>query len=378
MADVVVVREERDRFGRVQHSRLRYAVEFDSVQAVYRSRLLPGGALRRERRLASVVALGGGTGLPVVLRGLRRHLPTHCRITAVVTVADDGGSSGVLREQYGVIPPGDLRNCLLALARVAPEVAAALQYRFDGFSERDHPVGNLLLTALNMVATDEVAAIRLAADLLGVEDVILPSTTQQVHLVAELADGRQVRGESEIRRGGAPIVRLRLDPPNAPAAPGVLEALRAADAVILGPGSLYTSVIATLIIPGVVEAVKAARGARILVSNLMTEPGETDGYGLAAHLGALAAHGLPAEAADYVVVNTAPIPPKVRARYAAEGTEPVRADFVPSGERPLVVTGDLVDPGGVVRHAADKLGPLLHELAAGHSEPGEEETGLRG
>src|SRR5207245_1653452 len=160
----------------------------------------------RERQLSRVVALGGGSGLPVVLRGLRRHLPPECRITAVVTAADDGGSSGVLREQYGVLPPGDIRNCLIALARVAPEVLAALP------------------------------------------------------------------------RSGVPIARLRIDPPDACPAPGVLEALRTADAVILGPGSLYTSILATLVVPGMVEAVAAAPGARILVCNLMTEPGETDGH----------------------------------------------------------------------------------------------------
>ncbi|MCI0371760.1 MAG: 2-phospho-L-lactate transferase CofD family protein, partial [candidate division NC10 bacterium] len=215
MSDVVMVREERDRFGRVQRSRLRYAVEFDSERGFYRSRLLPGHSLWPERRLSRVVALGGGTGLPVVLMGLRRHLPSNCRITAVVTAADDGGSSGLLREQYGVLPPGDIRNCLLALAGGAPEVSAALQVRLDGAGGPEHPLGNLLLTALSKVATDEVAAIRLAGDLLGVEDVVLPSTTGRVHLVADLVNGRCIRGESEIPRSGAAVARLRLDPPDA-------------------------------------------------------------------------------------------------------------------------------------------------------------------
>src|SRR5437879_8793163 len=182
-----------------------------------------------------VVALGGGTGLPLALAGPRRHLPARCRGTAIVTAADDGGSSGVLRKEYGVLPPGDIRNCLIALARVAPEVSAALQYRFDGGTAQ-HPVGNLLLAALDMVATDEVTAIRLAAELLGVDDLVLPSTTQRIHLVADLLDGRSVHGESAIPRSGAPIKRIRIEPANATAAPGVLEALHEADAVILGPG----------------------------------------------------------------------------------------------------------------------------------------------
>lgn len=373
MPDIVVLWEERDRFGRVRRSRLRYVVGFDPDRGVDESRLLPGTSLGRERRLSRVVALGGGTGLPVVLRGLRRHLPPGCRITAVVTAADDGGSSGVLREEYGVLPPGDIRNCLIALADGAPEVSAALQYRFDGSSGPEHPVGNLLLTALGKVAADGVTAIRLAADLLGVEDVVLPSTTGQVHLVADLVNGRSVRGESEIPRSGAPIARLRIDPPDAPPAPGVLEAMRTADMVVLGPGSLYTSILATLVIPGVAEAVAAARGARVFVCNLMTEPGETDGYGVAAHLKALAAHGLPPEALDYVIVNTDPVSPEVSARYAAEGAEPVRADFMPLARPPLVVFADVLDPGPPVRHAPNKLGPILWELAAGHFKPGEDE-----
>jgi uncharacterized cofD-like protein len=314
----------------------------------------------------------------VVLTALRRHLPPECRITAVVTAADDGGSSGILREQYGVLPPGDIRNCLLALAHVAPEVSAALQYRFDVASGPGHPVGNLLLTALDMVAANEVAAIQLAAGLLGVRDVVLPSTTKRVHLVAEFPDGRQVRGESQIPRSGAPIARLRIEPPDARPTPGVLDALRTADAVILGPGSLYTSILAALVVPGMVEAVAAARGARIFVCNLMTEPGETDRHGVAAHLEALASHGLPPGIFDYVVVNTAPVPAKVRARYAAEGTEPVRADFAPSEGRPLVVADDLLDPGPIVRHAADKLGALLCALAASHTSRNEGARVTRG
>jgi uncharacterized cofD-like protein len=316
-----------------------------------------------------VVALGGGTGLPVVLTALRRHLATSGRITAVVTAADDGGSSGVLRRQYGVLPPGDIRNCLTALSRVAPEVSAALQYRLDGDAAQ-HPVGNLLLAALDMVAADEVTAIRLAAELLGVHDLVLPSTAQRVHLVADLQDGRSVHGESEIPRSGAPIKRVRIDPPNAAAAPGVLEALYEADAMILGPGSLYTSLLATLVVPGVAEAVTRSRAVRIFVCNAMTEPGETDGYGVAEHLQALAAHGLPPEALDYVVVNATAILPKVRARYAAQGTRPVDPDFVLPGEPPVIVRADVLEPGPVVRHAPDKLGPILCDLAARRTEWG--------
>ncbi len=309
-----------------------------------------------------VVAIGGGTGLPVVLTALRRHLAASDRITAVVTAADDGGSSGALRKEYGVIPPGDIRNCLLALARVAPEVSAALQYRFDG-GDTQHPVGNLLLAALDMVATDGLTAIKLAAELLGVDDLVLPSTTERVHLVADLADGRCVYGESSIPRSGAAIKRVRIDPATATATPIVLDALREADMMILGPGSLYTSLLATLVVPGVVEAVTSSSAVRIFVSNAMTEPGETDGYGTAEHLQALAAHGLPLSKLHYVVTPTTMIPAKVLGRYASEGAVPVDGDLMLPSQGPVTVRADLLELGPVVRHDPDKLGPVLCDLA---------------
>jgi uncharacterized cofD-like protein len=317
----------------------------------------------RLRPLRRVVALGGGTGLPAALAGLRRHLPRDCRITAVVTAADDGGSSGILRQQYGVLPPGDIRNCLIALARVAPEVTAALQCRLSVSSGPEHALGNLLLTALDIVAMDEIAAIRLAASLLGIEDVILPSTTTRVNLIADLDDGRRVRGESAIPRSGAKVVRLTLDPSNASPAAGVLAAIGAADMVILGPGSLYTSILATLIVPGIAEAVVATDALKIFVCNLMTEPGETDGFGVAAHLDALRAHGLPPEALDYVVLSDAPIPQKALARYLTQGAEPVSPDFTVSTGGPLVITTDLLAPGPIVRHDHDKIGRFLCAIA---------------
>ena len=195
-------------------------------------------------------------------------------------------------------------------------------------------------------------------------DLILPSTACRVHLVADLLDGRSVHGESEIRRSGTPIKRVWIDPPDAAAAPGVLEALHDADAIVLGPGSLYTSLLATLVVPGMAEAVASSRAIRIFVCNAMTEPGETDGYGVAEHLQALAAHGLAPEALDYILVNMTPIPPKIRARYAAEGARPVNPDFELPGGSPTIIRADFLEPGPVVRHAPDKLGPLLGNLAA--------------
>jgi len=312
-----------------------------------------------------VVAIGGGTGLPVVLTALRRHLAASDRITAIVTAADDGGSSGALRKEYGVLPPGDIRNCLLALARVPPEVSAALQYRFDD-GDTQHPVGNLLLAALDMVATDGLTAIKLAAELLGVDDLVLPSTTERVHLVADLADGSSVYGESSIPRSGAPIKRVRIDPATAVATPMVLEALREADAMILGPGSIYTSLLATLVVHGVAAALTTSPAVRIFVCNAMTEPGETDGYGIAEHLQALAAHGLPCDKLNYVVTSTTPIPAKVLRRYRSEGAVPVDAQFTLPSASPVMVRADLLELGPVVRHDPDKLGQVLRDLVTRH------------
>lgn len=314
----------------------------------------------RACRLRRIVALGGGTGLPAVLMGLRRHLPRSSRITAVVTAVDDGGSSGILRKEYGVLPPGDIRNCLVALARQAPpEVTAALQCRLSVSSGPDHAVGNLLLTALDLVSADEIAAIRFVGALLQIKDVVLPSTTTRAHLVAELADGGRVRGESAIPQSKSRVLRLSIDPPDARPAPGVLDAIRGADAIIIGPGSLYTSVLATLVVPGIAEALATASGLKLFVCNLMTEPGETDGYGVAAHLEALAAHGLPAEALDYIIINNGTIPPRCLSRYLADGAEPVRADVADAPGRPAIVTANLVAAGSVIRHESDKLGLAL-------------------
>jgi uncharacterized cofD-like protein len=316
----------------------------------------------RRRALRRVVALGGGTGLPAVLAGLRRHLPSKCRITAIVTAVDDGGSSGVLRREYGVLPPGDIRNCLVALARVAPEITAALQCRLTMSSTAEHSVGNLLLMALDLVAADEVAAIRLASRLLGIDDVILPSTTTRAQLVARLADGRQIRGESAIPQSGAAVIRVAIDPADAVAAPGVLVSLQEADAIIIGPGSLYTSILATLAVQGIAEAVVRSQAMKILVGNLMTEPGETLGYGVAAHVAALAAHGVPTDALDYIVLSSDPVHPDRFARYAAHGAAPVVPDFAGVRGRPRIVTADLFERGPVIRHDPNKLGPLLCAL----------------
>ena len=214
-----------------------------------------------------------------------------------------------------------------------------------------------------MVATDGLTAMRLPAELLGVNGLVLPSAAERVHVVADLADGRSVYGESAIPRSGAPIKRVRIDPATAVASPLVLDALREADVMNLGPGSLYTRLLATLVVPGVAEAVTRSSAVRIFVCNAMTEPGETDGYGIAVHLQALVEQGLPHDKLHYVAAPTTRIPSKVLGRYASEGAVPVDpASFADLS--PVTIRADLLEPGPVVRHNPDKLGQILGDLAA--------------
>jgi uncharacterized cofD-like protein len=324
-----------------------------------------------------VVALGGGTGLPVLLGGLKAALvPAGPRsaprsreaLTAIVTVADDGGSSGRLRRAYRILAPGDLRNCLLALSDADPTIAALFDFRFDGDGEGDgglggHSLGNLILTALARLERDFPAAVARAAELLSVRGRVLPATADDVTLVAELSDGRAVRGESRIAAAGRPIRRVHLEPPGVRALPEACAAVAAADLVVLGPGSLYTSLAPPLLVPDLAGAIAASRARVVLVMNLMTEPGETDGYGAVEHVEALRRHAPALEIHD-VVLNSAPIAGRRADRYAAERARPIPAELErlqALGYRP--VARDLLGPGPLIRHDPHKLAGLLLELA---------------
>ncbi|PYN93861.1 MAG: hypothetical protein DMD91_29215 [Candidatus Rokuibacteriota bacterium] len=318
-----------------------------------------------------VVALGGGTGLPIVLRGLKAALfpagPTagqRDRLTAIVTVADDGGSSGRLRQAYRMLAPGDIRNCLLALADDHPTLAALFAFRFNGHGDvSGHSLGNLILTALAQMEADFTGGVARAADLLGVNGRVLPATLDDVTLVAELADGRVVRGESQIAVGREGIRRVWLQPA-ARALPAAREAIETADVVVLGPGSLYTSLIPVLLVEELAAALGRTSARVVLVANVMTEPGETDGYALADLLVAIQRHA-PAARIDDVVVNTAAIRPAVRERYAAHGAMPVAVDqpaLRRLGYRPLA--GDFLAAGAKVRHDPDRLAWAILHVAA--------------
>jgi uncharacterized cofD-like protein len=308
-----------------------------------------------------VVAIGGGTGLPVVLTALKRYLGGRIAdLTAVVTVTDDGGSSGRLREELNILPPGDIRNCLVALAEVEPLMAQLFQFRFPGDGALGgHSFGNLFLAALADVTGSFLQGIRTAGKVLAVQGTILPSTLESVTLRAELSDGTIVHGESKLRQGKHPVRRVFVEPAGVRALPEVLEAIGRADAVVLAPGSLFTSLVPNLLVGGVGDALRKAAGLRIYVSNLMTEPGETDGLTLADHVEALTTHG-GGGVVDGVIVHGRPFRRDVLARYESAGARPVIVDRERLHALGVWVTeADLTGPTELARHHPEKLGRVL-------------------
>ncbi|HVG07259.1 MAG TPA: uridine diphosphate-N-acetylglucosamine-binding protein YvcK [Thermoanaerobaculia bacterium] len=313
-----------------------------------------------------LVAVGGGTGLSALLRGLKHYTGSDRlrQLTGVVTVTDDGGSSGRLRREFGVLPPGDIRNCLVALADDEDLLARLFQYRFpNGDGLLGHSFGNLFLTALTGITGDFHQAILTAESILSVRGKICPATVQDVRLRARGASGKVYEGESAIGTSGEAIEGLELDPPAPPAFPPAVTALEKADLILLGPGSLYTSIIPNLLIPGIRQAVNKSPARTVLLLNLMTQPGETDGMTGLDHLRALerfAGRGL----VDDVLVSSSEIPGQLLEHYAETGSEPVlieRAEVEALGIR--VVEADLLAPGDeFIRHDPPKLAEAVMEL----------------
>jgi len=298
---------------------------------------------------ARVVALGGGTGLPVVLRGLRRLVAAGCvaELTAVVAMSDDGGSSGRLRRSHGVPPPGDVRNCLVALAEEEDLLAELFQHRYGGESELGgHNLGNLILAALAESTGSFLRAVEVSSRVLRTVGAILPVTLEDVTLVAHLDGGERVVGETAIGQCRRNICRVQLRPAAAPPTPGVVEAIEAAELVVLGPGSLFTSVLPTLVLDDVTLALRRTRAVRVLVANLVTERGEAAGLSLRDHVEVIEAHA-GGRIVDALVVHVGVVDPEVARRYAAEGVAPLDASGV-SGR--TVVRGDLLAPGPKLRH----------------------------
>src|SRR5213083_43606 len=312
-----------------------------------------------------VVALGGGTGLSTLLRGLKEHVirrtdpyPTAQRpivdLVAIVTVTDDGGSSGRLRRENRILPPGDIRNCMVALSKDEALLGRLFQYRFHaGRGLIGHNFGNLFLAALTHVTGDFTEAIRVSSKVLAIRGRIFPSTLSNVHLVATLENGRTVHGETRITASRAPIKRLKLSSRRVRPLPRAVEAIKEADLILLGPGSLYTSILPNLMIPEIAAAIAKSKAPRVYVANLMTQPGETAGYALADHLRAIQKH-VPQRVIDFVVANRQPVSPDVARRYRAQGAEPVAVD--PPALQEL----------GVLRHNTRRLSRLLLERFLRH------------
>lgn len=315
---------------------------------------------RRLHRGPRIVVIGGGTGLSTLLRGLKHY---SANITAVVTVADDGGSSGRLRREMGGLPPGDIRNCLAALADEEKLLTELFQYRFmAGSGLSGHSFGNLFLSAMNEITGDWEQAIAASSQVLAVRGRVLPSTLSDVSLWAELNDGRLIEGESNIAKARGQIVSIGCRPAGPPALPQVLAAIEAADYIIIGPGSLYTSIIPNLLVPEIVDAIAARHVPRIYICNIMTEPGETQEFQVSDHIRAIdRACGRPLF--DAVLVQKSPPSDAAIAQYRREGADYVyfdRETVLASGRRIIIANVMVEDTHtGVVRHDPTRLAKIL-------------------
>lgn len=326
------------------------------------------------RNLQSVVSIGGGTGLSCLLKGLKHRVfdppvieapatrPWIARLTAVVTVTDDGGSSGRLRDELQVLPPGDIRNCMVALSTDESLLSHLFQYRFAGSGHlHGHSFGNLFLTALTGVTGDFLEAIRVSSGVLAIKGRIYPATLHDVRLQAVLEDGSRVFGESHISKSTSRIMSLSLSPGNCRPVPAVLEAIRMADLITVGPGSLFTSLLPNLLVPGIARALMKSPALKIYICNLMSQPGETTGFSAADHVLQIHKHtgdGL----FDWMVLNNQSISPVVLARYRKQGSMPVVTDHERIAALGLKVFEDaLLARGRVIRHDPDLLAEAVYK-----------------
>jgi uncharacterized cofD-like protein len=318
------------------------------------------------------VAIGGGTGLSTLLAGLKQLVGDHAEdlwienLSAIVTVSDDGGSSGRLRDELQMLPPGDIRNCMIALSEDSSLIAKLFRHRFRGDGELGgHSFGNLFLAALTEVTGDFTEAIRLSSEVLASKGHIYPATLSDVRLAAELEDGSIVHGETQISASKLAIRRLRLEPEQCLPLPQVLKAIRAADVITVGPGSLYTSILPNLLVSQVSRVIGETQATKIFVSNLMTQPGETDGYSAREHLEAVKRYA-PEIHFDFVVVNSRRISTNQAELYAAEDAyqigldEPIDHALDRTTE---IVRADLLDEGEKVRHNSARLAKVVLECS---------------
>ena len=314
-----------------------------------------------------IVGIGGGTGLSTLLRGLKLYTRN---ITAIVTVADDGGSTGMLRHDLGMAAPGDIRSCLQSLANCEPLMAQLMAYRFTDGSLAGQSLGNLLLAALNDIMPSFDQAVSGLSKVLAITGRVLPVTNENVQLEATFENGATVLGESHIfyckKEQDCRIRSVRLLPEHPKALDAAVEAIHSADMIVLAPGSLYTSIIPNLLVDGIVDAIRRSRALKVYVCNVMTQDGETDGYTVSDHIRALFKHSCPG-LFDLCLTNSSPIPPAVVQRYALEGAEPIFCDReavealgVEIISRPVATVEN-----GLVRH---NPGHLAWELVQLHNQ----------
>lgn len=327
------------------------------IEVIYERRQLDRGY--------RLVAIGGGTGLSTVLRGLKQYTTN---LTAIVTVTDDGGSSGRLRTELGVLPPGDIRNCLVALADSESMMAELFQYRFnEGDGLVGHSFGNLFIAAMCGIAGDFDLAIKESSRVLAIKGRVLPSTLANVSLEATLADGSVVTGETSISKSSNPIRRLRLVPSQCQALPEAIEAILAADLIILGPGSLYTSIMPNLLVPGIAEAIERSNAAKAFVCNIMTQPGETTGMTASDHARAIF-DATGRRLFDRVLVNVGHAN-RLLPMYERDGAFQVPPDLETISACGFVpITGDFISEQHLVRHDATKLATALLKLVEERGE----------
>jgi len=304
-----------------------------------------------------IVTVGGGTGLSVLLSGLKEYTSN---ITAIVTVADDGGSSGRLRQQFDILPPGDIRNCLVALADASTLMRDLFQFRFDKTSEfSGHNFGNIFITVMTRLTGDFEKAIKETSKVLALRGQVIPSTLNNVILVAEHKDGSITEGEDSIPKVHRPINRVYLKPAGSPATPEAIKAIAEAQIIVLGPGSLYTSIIPNLLIKEITDSIVASGAIKIYVCNAMTQPGETDGYTVSDHIKALISHSHP-RIFDYCIINVGEISSQIRKRYEQENSYTVVNDtkkIESMGYR--IVENDIIIGQDVIRHDPLKLAKVI-------------------
>ena len=333
---------------------LKVSLDSEKIESlIYEKRLLVKGP--------KIVVIGGGTGLSTMLRGLKYYTSN---ITAIVTVGDDGGGSGDLREDLGMLPPGDIRNCILALADTEPLMEDLLQYRFKDGRLKNQSFGNLFLAAMAGISDNFEEAVQKMSSVLAVTGKVIPVTLDNMQLIAKLQNGNIVEGESQIPeeaiKQNSRIDELRIKPENAKPLKEALDALKEADAIVMGPGSLYTSITSNLLVKDISKAVRKSNAIKIYISNIMTQPGETTGFKVSDHLKVLCKYG-GKDIVDYAIVNTGEITEELKEKYNQEGAELVKLDEEDIKSMGIKIVGEnLVKiQNGTVKHDSDKLAEVL-------------------